>query len=132
MSQPTLPTEPATQSAERAEDEVNRLLASGRFREAFDRYFDDDVVMQENDDAETRGKEANRLREKSFYDSVIKLEAELLGSAVHGDSSYSEWRYVIRFKSGQCWDYRQVAARRWRNGKVVHERFYHSDFPAIA
>ena len=57
------------------------------------------------------------------------MEATLLDSAVNRDTSYSEWHYVIEFKSGARWDYDQVAARRWKDGKVIQERFYHPNFP---
>ena len=113
----------------RCERNLNELIVAHRAREAFERFHADDVVMQENDDAGTRGKDANRRREDRFYANVRAMEASWLGGAVTGDVGYSEWHYVIDFKTGDRWDYHQIAARRWQHGKVVHERFYHADFP---
>ena len=103
-------------------------MEAGRFLEAFDRFYADDVVMQENDGPERRGKEQNRAREAKFHARLRRMTATLLGHAVNGGLAYSEWRYLIEFADGQSWDYTQVAARRWRDGKVVHERFYHRGF----
>jgi hypothetical protein len=112
-----------------SERALNRLMAEGRFRDGFERFYDDAVVMQENTGTETRGKADNRAREAPFWRRVRAMTATLLGGAVNGDVAYSEWRYVIEFHEGASWDYCQVARRRWRDGKVVSERFYHPDFP---
>lgn len=112
-----------------ADRQLNAMIAAGRAREAFEQFLDDDVVMQENADPPTRGKQANRRREAPFFEAVAKLEATLLGSATANDTSYSEWRYVVDFKDGSRWDFYQVAARRWKGAKVIHERYYHPHFP---
>jgi hypothetical protein len=115
-----------------SELELNRLMEAGAFRQGFERFYDEAVAMQENSGRETRGKGENRAREAPFWRRVATMTATLLGGAVNGDVAYSEWRYVIRFKDGTGWDYCQVARRRWRNGKVVSERFYHPGFPIKA
>lgn len=53
-------------------------------------------------------------------------ELRVVSSAVGDDVSLSEWRFDVTFKSGQrvAWD--QAVARRWKNGKVVRERFYYN------
>jgi len=84
-------------------------------------------VMHENDSPPfTAGKSVNRKREEDFVNSVQEFhEARLLGEAVNGDTSYSEWEYELTFKSGLRVKLQQVAARRWKNGQVSHERFYY-------
>ena len=44
---------------------------------------------------------------------------------VEGDRSFSEWIFDVTFKDGTRMRNEQVAARRWKDGKVVHERFYY-------
>ena len=52
--------------------------------------------------------------------------AALLGSAVNGDRSYSEWEFDATYKGGHRVKLTQVAVRQWKNGQIVHERFYYS------
>lgn len=93
---------------------------------AFDKFYADDVQMQENDSEPFKGKEVNRKREQEFLNSVEQFHGgKLLGEAVNGDVSYSEWEYDVTFKKGGRVKLQQVAARRWKNGKIVHERFYY-------
>jgi hypothetical protein len=45
---------------------------------------------------------------------------------VNGNVSFSEWEYDLTFKGGQRIKLSQVAVRRWKNGKIVNERFYYN------
>jgi hypothetical protein len=72
------------------------------------------------------GKDVNRKREQDFVNSVQQFHgARLLGEAVNGEISYSEWEYDVRFKNGSRTKLQQVVSRPWKNGQVSHERFYH-------
>lgn len=102
------------------------MLVEGRSMAAFERFYADDVTIQENTHPPVVGKEQNRRREEAFLHAVEEVEAvTLLGWAVRGDTSYSEWVYVMRLKGGRTIRIDEVAARRWRDGQVVHERYYH-------
>ena len=109
------------------EQELNAAVLAGQILEAFDRYYADDVVMQENAATPTAGKAANREREIKFLESIEQFHgAQCLGSATAGDTSYSEWVLDVTFKGGVRVKLEQVAVRRWRHGQVVHERFYYN------
>jgi len=105
---------------------LNQAILAGDILNAFEDFYADDVVMHENDSQPFTGKSVNRKREEDFVNSVQEFhEARLLGEAVNGDTSYSEWEYDLTFKSGIRMKLQQVAARRWKNGQVSHERFYY-------
>ena len=109
------------------EQELNAAVLAGQILEAFDRYYADDGVMQENAATPTAGKAANREREIKFLESIEQFHgAQCLGSATAGDTSYSEWVLDVTFKGGVRVKLEQVAVRRWRHGQVVHERFYYN------
>jgi ketosteroid isomerase-like protein len=113
--------------AKELDQQLNQQILSGDVMGAFEKFYADDVVMQENVDAPRTGKDINRKAEQDFFDSLEQFHsAKLLGSAVNGDVSYSEWEYDMTFKGGKRVQLTQVAARRWKNGKVVHERFYYN------
>ena len=107
------------------EKEINDAILSGKAMEAFEKLYADDVVMQENTQEPTRGKDANRQREQAFFAAVEAFHGAKLGHSAVGDGvSFSEWEFDLTFKGGQRMQMNQVAVRRWRDGKVVHERFY--------
>lgn len=109
------------------EQDLNGKILQGQILEAFDKYYADEVVMQENTAEPTHGKAANRKREEEFVGSIAEVHANrLLGSAVNGDTSYSEWEMDLTFKNGFRAVLTQVASRRWKNGEVVWERFYYN------
>ena len=106
--------------------ELNKTILAGDILNAFEKFYATDVVMQENDSEPFVGKDLNRKREQDFVNSVEQLHgAKLLGEAVNGDRSYSEWEYDVTFKGGKRTKMQQVSARQWRGGQVVHERFYY-------
>lgn len=108
------------------ENQLNRLILEGRALEAFEQFYSEDIVMQENTDPPVVGKERNRAREQAFFGALADIGVTLLGSAVGGDVAYSEWIYELTFKDGRKVALTEVTARRWRDGQVAHERFYYN------
>jgi hypothetical protein len=47
--------------------DLNNMVLQGKPMEAFETWYHDDVVMQENDQQPTIGKAANRTREEQFF-----------------------------------------------------------------
>src|SRR5688572_12195978 len=108
------------------ERKLNDAILSGKALEAFDELYADDVVMQENTDAPYVGKDFNRKREIEFFSSIEAFhDGRVLASAVNGDVSFSEWEMDVTIKDVGRIKMNQAAVRRWKAGKIVHERFYH-------
>ncbi|HZL56814.1 MAG TPA: SnoaL-like domain-containing protein [Bryobacteraceae bacterium] len=107
--------------------ELNEMVVTGKALEAFDKFYADDVVMQENSDEPRAGKAVNRKFEVDFFSSVAEWhEGKVVASAVNGATSFSEWYMDISFSNGQRHKMSQVAVRKWKDGKVVHERFFYN------
>jgi hypothetical protein len=105
---------------------LNEAILSGKALEAFEQYYADAVVMQENSDEPRVGKEANRKAEVDFFSSLAEFhEGKLVANAVNGDVTFGEWFMDVTFKNGFRLKLAQVAVRRWKDGKIVHERFYY-------
>ena len=112
-------------SVQELEDSLNQELQGGNILDAFEKFYSEDVTMQENSLAPCRGKSANRQRVRQWADTVSELHtARLVGSAVSGDRAFSEWEYDVTYKNGKRHQMNEVAVRQWRNEKVVFERFY--------
>lgn len=107
--------------------QLNQMILTGQALEAFEQLYADDVVMQENSEAPRVGKDVNRKAEQDFFATVAEWhDGKLIASAVNGDTSFSEWYMDISFKNGVRAQMSQVAVRKWKNGKVVHERFFYN------
>lgn len=107
-------------------DRLNQAILAGKGMDLFDELYADDITMQENTDAPCVGKKQNHEREAQFFAAVEQwYGAKLLSSAVAGDVSFSEWEFDVQFKGAPRAPMTQVSVRRWKNGQIVHERFYH-------
>ncbi len=109
------------------DDELNQMVLTGQAMEAFEKFYADDVEMQENSDPPAKGKDTNRQREIEFFSSIEQFHgAEVRGSAAGDDISFAEWMMDVTFKGGQRMKLEQAVVRRWNDGKIVSERFYYN------
>ena len=107
-------------------EELNQLVLSGKAMEAFERFYAEDVAMQENDQPPTVGKAANREREIAFFGAITAFRgAKVLAVAEAGDKTFVEWHYDYTHKDWGVKNYHQVAVQTWKDGKIVRERFYY-------
>jgi ketosteroid isomerase-like protein len=117
----------ATVNVATLDKQLNDQVLAGDILGAFDRFYADNVVMQENSETPIAGKAANRKREEDFLASVEQIHgAKVASSAVNGDVSFSEWEFDATYKGGVRVKLAQVAVRRWKNGQIINERFYYS------
>jgi hypothetical protein len=113
--------------------ELQNWIASGKILEAMDEFYAPDVAMQENAKPATVGLGANIEREKQFL-SMVK---EFKGYAVKS-LGVDEARGTVLVEStmdfinqqDQPVHMEQVSSQRWKDGKIVHERFYYDSAPA--
>ena len=106
---------------------LNQQVLAGDLIGAFDKFYAENVVMQENSAEPTAGKAANREREQQFVDSIAEFHgASVQASAASGDTSFSEWMMDLTFKGGFRVKLAQVCVRTWKDDQVVWERFYYN------
>ncbi|GJM29400.1 MAG: hypothetical protein DHS20C17_20350 [Cyclobacteriaceae bacterium] len=106
--------------------DLNKLVVEGKAMEAFEKYYHDDVVMQENEDQPTKGKSANRQREQEFFDSITEFRSSIpLRITVGEGTSMVEWHYDFTHKDWGERNYQQVSVQQWQDGKIINEKFYY-------
>lgn len=108
--------------------QLDQAIFSGKAMEAFEALYADDVVMQENSEPEFRGKDFNRKREQEFFATVEAWHGGRVlaqGADEASGVSFTESEMDVSLKGVGRVQLSQVAVRRWRDGKIVHERFYH-------
>ena len=108
------------------EQQLNDMVLGGQALEAFDKFYADGVVMQENNGEPRIGKAPNRQYEENFFASIAEVhEFAMHSSAVSDSVSYSDWTFDLTFKDGSRVKMNQVSKREWKNGEVVSERFFY-------
>ena len=106
--------------------ELNELVLNGKLMEAFDKFYHDDVQMQENGNAPTIGKNANRKRELEFLDNVTEFRnASVEGVVANENLSFVIWQYDYTHKEWGVRNYRQVSVQHWQDGKIIKEQFFY-------
>ncbi|MDF1505551.1 nuclear transport factor 2 family protein [Roseisolibacter sp. H3M3-2] len=104
------------------------LVEQGRPLDAFERFYADDVVMQENLAPPTVGKGANRERERAFVARIRDVhESRARLVLVDGDHAVIRWLLDFTDADGVRLRFDQLALQTWRDeggeSRVVHERF---------
>jgi ketosteroid isomerase-like protein len=101
-------------------------IRQGRILEAMEEFYDEDVAMQENRKEPCVGLAKNIEREKEFLAQVKdfkSFEAKAVG--VDGDTALVESFMEFVNQQDQPVRLEQVSVTRWKDGKIVHERFYY-------
>ena len=108
------------------DDRLNALIIQGKSAEAFEKYYAKDVVAQENEDPERHGRDVWLRARQDMEKGMKTFNARMLANAASGDTSFSEWVYDVDHEAMGRMHVAQVSVRRWKDGRVVRERFYHS------
>ena len=109
-------------------EQLNQLVLEGKPLDAFERYYDDDVIMQENETVPTVGKTANRQREQKFFNSIVDFRAaEVLHVAVGDNITMVLWHYDYTHQEWGVRNYTQVSVQQWKNGRIIREQFFYGN-----
>jgi hypothetical protein len=106
--------------------ELNQLVLTGKGMEAFEKFYHPEISMQENENAPTLGKEANRQREIDFFNNIKEFRgAEVKGIALNDNFSTVIWHYDYTHKEWGIRNYTQVSVQLWKDGLIIKEQFFY-------
>ena len=109
-------------------NELNSFVLNGKMMDAFEKYYHEDVVMQENHLPPTVSKNANHERELQFLDNVTEFRsAEVKGIGIGENISFVIWKYDYTHKHWGVRDYTQVSIQEWKDGKIIRETFFYAN-----
>jgi SnoaL-like domain len=114
---------------ERAKD-IYAMIGQGQLLEAFDKYYAEDVVMQDvGEDNLKTGKADCRAYEVGFLGSVESFNGmgvDSVSASEDGNTVAVESWMELQFKgTPAARRMSQVAVQKWENGFVKEEKFYH-------
>jgi hypothetical protein len=109
------------------DQELNDMILQGAILEAFDKFYADDVVMEE-EDKRREGKEENREYEEQFVGALEEFHsAEIKARGVDEENrvTFSEWENEMTLEGVGRIVQKQVAVRTWNeDDQITHEKFY--------
>lgn len=108
-------------------DELNSMILQGQILEAFDKFYADNVVMQDNNYPLREGKAVCRQFEEAFVSNLTAFRGAKVGNitVIDGGIAAIEWWFDYSHKEWGDRNYSQLSVQRWENGKIVEEKFYY-------
>src|SRR5262245_28651568 len=111
---------------QRLQDLLNHIR-QGKIIEAMNEFYDTDTVMQDNANPPTKGLAANIERENQFMSGVKEWKGfDVTASGVGDNVTFYEATTDLITTNEQNIHLEQVSVAKWKNGKIVSERFYHA------
>jgi len=108
-------------------EDLFAYIRQGRILEAINEFYAEDVVMQENSQPPTVGREANLEREKQFLSTVKEWQRfEVTAKGVGDDVTFYETVMDWVTTEGTPVHVEQVVVAKWQDGKIIQERYYHN------
>lgn len=106
----------------------HNYVNAGKLIEGFEKYYAENVVMQEIGEVPRVGKDTNRTYEKTFIKSIKEIhDGGILSFSEDIDNnktmveSWMDLTFVNDYRSKM----QQVAVQTWENGLIINEIFYH-------
>lgn len=104
------------------------MVGAGQILDAFEKFYHQDVVMQEIGEEPRVGKDVNRDYEKNFVASVKEIHGggvdAITSNEETGVTMVQSWM-DITFQNDVRVKLDQVAVQKWDGNLVVKETFYH-------
>lgn len=109
-------------------DQLNQMILEGKILDAFDKFYAPDVKMQDNDYPVRDGFDVNREYEVAFVGGLTEFRgADVINTIISDDIAVTEWWMDYTHKDYGVRNYKQVSVQRWKNGKIVEEKFYYNN-----
>ncbi len=108
--------------AERIE-KLSDMISEGKWLEAFEKFYAENIVRQETDHYPTRGKDACRLQEEKLVTSITEFkEAKVLNIITDKNVSVIKWLFNYIHKDLGEQKYTQTSMLIWNcEGQIINE-----------
>jgi hypothetical protein len=108
-------------------DQLNQMILEGKILDAFEKFYADDVVMQDNDYPARIGKDESRQAEEAFVNGLTEFRgAKVINTIISDGLAVVEWWFDYTHKDFGSRNFTQLAVQRWKHGQIVEEKFYYN------
>lgn len=107
---------------------LTNLIQQGQTIEAMERFYADDITMQENEQSPRVGKAVCLEHERRMLAGVTTMRGELIHQAINEKTGvvFSEWQYAFTDLSGQRFLLTEVSVQQWHKELIRSEKFYYN------
>jgi hypothetical protein len=105
--------------------EFNKLVEEFKYAEAHDKFYDENLVKHENEDAPSIGLKQHKEEMVKFLSDISNYSVVRKNTIVSDDISVTEWHYIFDHKEWGHKEFDEVSVQRWKNGKIIHERHHY-------
>ena len=105
------------------------LLSKGQMMDAFEKYYSEDIVMQENNEEPRVGKDTNRKFEIEYMSSIEEVHgSEIKNVAINSETGtvFIQAAMDATFKGFGRTMMEEVQVQTWKDGQIVHEKFFYN------
>ncbi|MDW7690852.1 nuclear transport factor 2 family protein [Flammeovirgaceae bacterium SG7u.111] len=107
-------------------EQLNKMILGGDILGAFEKFYAEDVVMQDNDTPLRVGKKVCREYEEAFVNNLTEFRSgEVKNTLISEEAGVAtvEWAFDYSHKEWGDMNYTQVAVQTWKDGQIVNEKF---------
>lgn len=109
-------------------EELNQMILDGKILDAFEKFYAEEIVMQDNNYPARVGKAENRTYEEAFVNGLTEFRgAKVVNTLISDGIAVVEWWFDYTHKDYGVRNYHQVAVQRWKDGQIVEEKFYYNN-----
>ncbi|UFH57024.1 nuclear transport factor 2 family protein [Spirosoma sp. KNUC1025] len=107
---------------------LTQLIETNQTIEAMERFYTDNVTMQENDQPPRVGKAVCLAHERKLLAAVTELSSKLVSQAINEETGivFSEWYMESTYPSGKRFSLNEVSVQHWVNNLICQEKFYYN------
>ncbi len=105
------------------------MSANGKMLEAFEKYYHNDVVMEEASGEVRKGKMVNLEFQKKFVEGVKEIHGFTVKSVTSNEAeaiTMVESLFDATMLDGSRAKMEEVAVQHWQGDLIIHERFYYN------
>ena len=123
--------DPKKLSVQERVEKLNDMIMGGHILEAFEKFYADDVIRQENDKEAVVGKNACRLQEENLVTGITAFRKANVKKVIIGEKiSIVEWEFDYTHKEIGERRYTHITVQKWNcDGQIFSEtnmNFNHS------
>lgn len=102
------------------------VVEAGKFDTAMERFYADDATMQENQDPPRKGLAALIEGERRTMERSRSIKAQCMRPVlIDGDTVVLRWHFEFEMMDGRNIVLEEIAHQRWREEKMLEEKFFY-------
>ncbi len=109
--------------------ELYQMISGGRLIDGFEKFYHDNVAMQEAGEAIRNGKDLNREYEERFLSRIKEFHGggviSITSNETENKTMVESWMDLTFYDDAARVKIEQVAVQTWEGDQIIKEVFYH-------